>query len=67
LGDQRSDGDGISVELVQKAAAMGTPIVVAISAPTAHATRTAEAAASRLTAVARNEGLSCSPVRGALI
>ena len=33
----------LSVELVQKAAAIGIPILVAVSAPTALAVRTAEA------------------------
>ena len=34
----------VSVEMVQKTAAMGTPVMVAVSAPTALAVRTAEAA-----------------------
>jgi len=46
----------VSVEMVQKAAAMGAPIVVAISAPTALAVRTAEAAGLSLVAVARADG-----------
>jgi FdhD protein len=46
----------VSVEMVQKAAAMGAPIVVAISAPTALAVRTAEAAGVTLVAVARADG-----------
>lgn len=46
----------LSVELVQKAAAIGIPILVAISAPTALAVRTAEAAGMTLVAVARGDG-----------
>ena len=47
----RSGGEGVvlmtsrlSVELVQKAAAIGAPVIAAVSAPTALALRTAEAA-----------------------
>src|SRR5579883_1345744 len=36
----------LSVELVQKAAAIGIPVLVAVSAPTALAVRTAEASRS---------------------
>jgi FdhD protein len=43
----------VSVEMVQKAASLGAPIVVAVSAPTALALRTAEAAGITLVAVAR--------------
>jgi FdhD protein len=43
----------VSVEMVQKAAALGVPIVVAVSAPTALAIRTAERAGITLVAVAR--------------
>ncbi|HTN11068.1 MAG TPA: formate dehydrogenase accessory sulfurtransferase FdhD [Acetobacteraceae bacterium] len=46
----------VSVELVQKAAVMGSPVLVAISAPTALAVRTAEAAGITLVAVARADG-----------
>lgn len=46
----------LSVELVQKAAAIGIPALVAISAPTALAVRTAAAAGMTLVAVARNDG-----------
>lgn len=46
----------VSVEMVQKAAAIGAPVVVAVSAPTALAVRTAEAAGLTLIAVARNDG-----------
>jgi FdhD protein len=43
----------ISIELVQKAAVIGSPILVAISAPTALAVRAAEAYGITLVAVAR--------------
>jgi FdhD protein len=46
----------VSVELVQKAAAIGAPVIVAVSAPTALAIRTAEAAGITLIAVARADG-----------
>lgn len=46
----------VSIELVQKAAAMGAAIIVAVSAPTALAVRTAEAAGITLVAVAREDG-----------
>ena len=56
-------GDGIvvltsrvSVEMIQKAAMIGAPIVAAVSAPTALAVRTAEAAGMTLVAVARDDG-----------
>jgi FdhD protein len=46
----------ISVELVQKAAAMGAPVLAAVSAPTALAIRVAEAAGMTLVGVARDDG-----------
>jgi FdhD protein len=46
----------VSVEMVQKAAAVGVPVVVAVSAPTALAVRTAEAAGITLVAIARGDG-----------
>jgi FdhD protein len=46
----------LSVELVQKAAMMGAPILVAVSAPTALALRTAGAAGITVIAVARSDG-----------
>lgn len=46
----------LSVELVQKAAAIGIPILVAVSAPTALAVRTAEACGITLVAIARDDG-----------
>jgi FdhD protein len=45
----------VSVELVQKAAAMGTPILVALSAPTALAARACAAAKLTLVAIARED------------
>jgi FdhD protein len=58
-----SAGDGlliltsrVSVEMVQKAAVLGAEVVVAVSAPTALAVRTAEAAGLTLVAVARDDG-----------
>jgi FdhD protein len=46
----------VSVEMVQKAAAMGAPVMVAVSAPTALAVRMAEAAGITLCAIARADG-----------
>ena len=46
----------ISVEMAQKAAMIGAPIVVAVSAPTAMAVRVAEAARITLVGVARDDG-----------
>jgi FdhD protein len=46
----------VSVEMIQKAAALGVPVVVAVSAPTALAVRTANAAGITLVAVARSDG-----------
>lgn len=46
----------VSVEMVQKTAAIGAPLMVAVSAPTALAVRTAEAAGITLAAVARADG-----------
>jgi FdhD protein len=61
--DGRSAASGIivlssrlSVELVQKAAMIGAPILVAVSAPTALAVRTAEAAGITLVGVGRGDG-----------
>jgi FdhD protein len=44
----------VSVEMVQKAALAGCPVLVAASAPTAHALRLAEAAGLTVAAFARN-------------
>ena len=46
----------VSVEMVQKAAAMGAPLMVAVSAPTALAVRMADAAGITLCAIARSDG-----------
>jgi FdhD protein len=46
----------LSVELVQKAAMIGAPILVAVSAPTALALRTAEEVGITVIAVARSDG-----------
>jgi FdhD protein len=46
----------LSIEMIQKAAAIGIPVLVAVSAPTALAVRTAEAAGMTLIAVARSDG-----------
>jgi len=46
----------VSVEMVQKTAAIGAPVVVAVSAPTALAVRMAEAAGITLVAIARADG-----------
>ena len=46
----------VSVEMVQKTAAVGVPLLVAVSAPTALALRTAETAGITLVAVARGDG-----------
>jgi FdhD protein len=46
----------VSVEMVQKAAVLGAPAIIAVSAPSALAIRTAEAANITLIAVARPDG-----------
>jgi FdhD protein len=46
----------VSVEMVQKTAAMGASIIVSVSAPTALAVRTAEVANITLCAIARADG-----------
>jgi FdhD protein len=64
LAQQRiAVGDGmvlltsrVSVEMVQKAAVMGAPLMVAVSAPTALAVRMADAAGITLAAIARSDG-----------
>lgn len=47
----------LSVELVQKAAMMGAPILAAISAPTGQALRTAERAGLSVVGIVRRDGL----------
>jgi FdhD protein len=46
----------VSVELIQKAAIMGVPVLVAISSPTALAVRQAEIAGITLIGIARDDG-----------
>jgi len=46
----------VSVEMVQKTASMGAPLMVAVSAPTALAVRMADAAGITLAAIARADG-----------
>jgi len=46
----------VSVEMVQKTATMGAPLMVAVSAPTALAVRMADAAGITLAAIARADG-----------
>src|SRR6185295_8264888 len=46
----------VSVEMVQKAAVIGAQVLVAVSAPTALAVRTAQACGMTLVAVAREDG-----------
>jgi FdhD protein len=49
----------VSIDLVQKTAAMGAPILIAASAPTAHAVQMAEAAGITLIGLARGDGFDC--------
>ncbi|MCS0495091.1 formate dehydrogenase accessory sulfurtransferase FdhD [Ancylobacter sp. MQZ15Z-1] len=46
----------VSIEMVQKTAMLGAPVLVAVSAPTALAVRTAEASGITLAAIARDDG-----------
>jgi FdhD protein len=46
----------VSIEMVQKSAAIGAPLIVAVSAPTALAVRMAEACGMTLVAIARKDG-----------
>ena len=46
----------VSVEMVQKTATIGAPLMIAVSAPTALAVRTADAAGITLAAIARADG-----------
>jgi FdhD protein len=59
-GHRASDGivllsSRVSVEMVQKTAVLGCPIVVAVSVPTALAVRVADAAGMTLVGIARND------------
>jgi FdhD protein len=57
----------VSVEMVQKAAQLGAPLMVAVSAPTALAVRMAEAAGITLIAVARADGFEIFTHPGRII
>ena len=46
----------VSVEMVQKSAMIGAPLIVAVSAPTALAVRMAESCGMTLAAIARKDG-----------
>lgn len=46
----------VSVEMVQKTAVLGAPVIVAVSAPTALAVRASESAGITLVAIARGDG-----------
>jgi len=46
----------VSVEMIQKAAVLGSPVVAAVSAPTALAVRVAEQAGITLAAIVRDDG-----------
>jgi hypothetical protein len=52
----------VSVEMVQKGAAIGAPMMVSVSAPTALAVRMADAAGITLAAIARADGSRCSRI-----
>ena len=52
----------VSVEMVQKSAAIGAPMIVAVSAPTALAVRMADAAGMTLVAIAEKMALRFSPI-----
>ncbi len=54
----------VSVEMIQKTAMIGASIIVAVSAPSALAVRTAEAAGITLIAIARNDGFEVFTHRG---
>jgi FdhD protein len=47
----------LSIELVQKAAVIGCPVIVAVSAPTALALRAADESGITVVAVARDDSL----------
>ncbi len=46
----------VSIEMIQKSAAIGAPVIVAVSAPTALAVRMAESCGITLVAIARKDG-----------
>ena len=45
----------VSIDMVQKVAALGAPILIAVSAPTAHAVELADEAGITLIALARSD------------
>ncbi len=49
----------VSIDMVQKVAAFGAPILIAVSAPTAHAVTLADAAGITLIALARPDRFEC--------
>lgn len=57
----------ISVEMVQKTAVLGAPIIVAVSAPTALAERACESAGITLAAIARNDGFEVFTHRARIV
>ena len=57
----------VSVEMIQKAAVLGAPIVAAISAPTALAVRFAEQAGITLVAITRKDGFEVFAHRDRII
>jgi FdhD protein len=46
----------VSIELIQKCGLFGAPLIIAVSVPTAHAIRAADAAGITLAAIARDDG-----------
>ena len=54
----------VSVEMVQKSAAIGAPIIIAVSAPTSLAVELAEQAGVTLVAIARSDGFEVFSGRG---
>jgi FdhD protein len=57
----------VSVEMVQKTAAMGAPLMIAVSAPTALAVRMADAAGITLAAIARADGFEIFTLPGRIV
>ncbi|HEY6618113.1 MAG TPA: formate dehydrogenase accessory sulfurtransferase FdhD [Steroidobacteraceae bacterium] len=57
----------VSVEMVQKTAALGAPIIVAVSAPTALAVRACDSAGITLAAIARSDGFEVFTHRARII
>ena len=57
----------VSVEMIQKTAAAGIPVIAAVSAPTTLAVRTAEAAGITLVAVARADGFEVFAHAGRIV